>query len=58
MNATGRKDWKAGKSSRICSNHFLKSQYKEGDQKGVLKSTAVPTINYSFDVPVYLLTLT
>lgn len=57
MNATGKEDWKAGKSSRMCSNHFRENQY-ETHRKGVLKSTAIPTIKYSLDVPVCLLTLT
>lgn len=51
--ATGReKEWKPCKSSRLCGNHFRESEYIIGHGKGVLKSSAVPTIDYRVDIPV------
>ncbi|XP_060836092.1 rho GTPase-activating protein gacZ-like isoform X2 [Rhopalosiphum padi] len=45
--ATGReKDWKPCKSSRLCGNHFEKSEYIIGHGKGVLKTKSIPTIEY------------
>jgi len=44
---TGRKNnWKPGNSSRICGNHFIESDYVIGHMKHVLKTTAIPTIEY------------
>ncbi|XP_015373242.1 PREDICTED: THAP domain-containing protein 1-like [Diuraphis noxia] len=44
---TGRgNNWRPGKSSRMCGNHFLKSDYVIDHKKHVLKITAVPTIEY------------
>uniref|UniRef100_A0A2S2NK91 THAP domain-containing protein 1 n=1 Tax=Schizaphis graminum TaxID=13262 RepID=A0A2S2NK91_SCHGA len=48
--ATGReKDWKPCKSSRLCGNHFEKSEYIIGHGKGVLKTKSIPTIEYRTD---------
>uniref|UniRef100_A0A2S2QE34 THAP domain-containing protein 1 n=1 Tax=Sipha flava TaxID=143950 RepID=A0A2S2QE34_9HEMI len=52
--ATGReKGWKPCKSSRLCGNHFQESEYIVGHGKGVLKATAIPTIEYHIDNPKY-----
>ncbi|XP_025201690.1 uncharacterized protein LOC112599140 [Melanaphis sacchari] len=52
--ATGReKDWKPCKSSRLCGNHFEKSEYIIGHGKGVLKTKSVPTIEYRLDTMKY-----
>ncbi|XP_027849022.2 uncharacterized protein LOC114128653 [Aphis gossypii] len=52
--ATGReKDWKPCKSSRLCGNHFEKSEYIIGHGKGVLKTKSVPTIEYRAKVMKY-----
>lgn len=51
--ATGRaKHWKPCKSSRLCGNHFQKSEYIVGHGKGLLKTTAIPTIEYRMVIPV------
>jgi len=51
--ATGRGNgWKPCKSSRLCGNHFKKSDYKIDHGKGVLKPTSVPTIEYRAKVMV------
>lgn len=51
--ATRRKEgWKPGKSSRLCSHHFQKSNYIAGHGKGILKSSAIPTIEYCSNTKV------
>lgn len=51
--ATGREsEWKPCKSSRLCGNHFRESEYIIGHGKGILKSTAIPTIEYQVKIPV------
>jgi len=53
INATKReKHWRPCKSSRLCGNHFKQSEYIIGHGKGVLKSTAIPTIEYRVNIPV------
>lgn len=52
--ATGREiGWKPCKSSRLCGNHFQKSEYIIGHGKNVLKTTSVPTIEHRVDVMKY-----
>ncbi|XP_026805243.1 THAP domain-containing protein 1-like [Rhopalosiphum maidis] len=48
-------DWKPNKSSRLCCNHFIASDYISEHKKGVLKPTAIPSIEYRVNVPVKLL---
>ncbi|KAF0761883.1 THAP domain-containing protein 1-like [Aphis craccivora] len=48
-------DWKPTKSSRLCCNHFIKSDYMVDHQKGVLKPTAIPSIYNRENVPVKFL---
>jgi len=48
--ATGKdEDWKPRKSSRLCGNHFVKSDYIIGHGKNILKPNSVPTIEYRED---------
>ncbi|XP_025193491.1 THAP domain-containing protein 1-like [Melanaphis sacchari] len=49
--------WKPKRSSRLCSNHFIESDYKFKHGKGVLNPTSVPSIEYRVKVPVKFLYL-
>ncbi|XP_050536695.1 THAP domain-containing protein 1-like [Daktulosphaira vitifoliae] len=46
-------EWKPCKSSRLCGNHFQESEYIVGHGKGILKSSAIPTIDYCVTIPRY-----
>jgi len=47
--------WKPTRSSRLCSNHFIKSDYTPDHKKNVLKPSAVPSIKDRVEFPVKLL---
>lgn len=53
IDITGRESsWKPKKSSRLCCNHFIESDYKLGHKKGILIPTAIPSIEYRVIIPV------
>jgi len=47
--------WTPTHSSRLCSNHFIKSDYMVDHKKNVLKQTAIPSIKYRIEISVKLL---
>jgi len=54
--ATGNnKEWQPGQSSRLCSYHFEKNEYIPGHGKGMLRQTAVPTLECYPNVMVHCL---
>ena len=48
IKAVRRDGWEPSKFSRLCSEHFIASDFNEGGQQKSLKNTAVPTVFKGF----------